>query len=226
MRTILIALLGLSGLLSTPASSEGLSGSLSLVTNYKSRGQDQTKNQPAIQGGIENQWASGFFVGNWNSSVSWSPEVSVETDVYGGYRGNRSGIAYEFGFFRYGYPGFGRADTLELNASVGLGGVVLRYSQSVSSRFFTYDTRANYFNLSFMHMISESVSFAASAGRTNYRDNAAADGLPDFIDFRIGAAKKYSNGLNLTIDWAGANRTDAHGLGNKPRLIAGLGRSF
>src|SRR5450830_735029 len=66
-----------------PAPAPLLTGNISLTSNYKFRGQDQDmlgKNnfaktkavKPAIQGGFDYAFGeSGFYVGNWNSSVNW-----------------------------------------------------------------------------------------------------------------------------------------------------------
>eukprot|EP01041_Mallomonas_annulata_P038287 gene38287-61752_t len=54
-----------------------LTGNVSLTTNYKFRGQDQDATKakavkPALQGGFDYAFGeSGWYVGNWNSSVDW-----------------------------------------------------------------------------------------------------------------------------------------------------------
>src|SRR6516225_12503400 len=75
-----------------------LTGNLTLTTNYKFRGQDQdvlghndfaktSWFKPAIQGGLDYVFGdSGFYVGNWNSSVNWLKGNSIEMDFYGGYK--------------------------------------------------------------------------------------------------------------------------------------------
>ncbi|MFN9474564.1 TorF family putative porin, partial [Acidovorax sp.] len=69
-----------------------LTGNVSLTTNYKFRGQDQDVSKaravkPAIQGGFDYAFGeSGFYVGNWNSSVDWLSGNSIESDIYGGYK--------------------------------------------------------------------------------------------------------------------------------------------
>src|SRR5574343_1191814 len=54
-----------------------LTGNVSVTTNYKFRGQDQDTSKvkavkPALQGGFDYTFGeTGFYVGNWNSSVDW-----------------------------------------------------------------------------------------------------------------------------------------------------------
>ena len=69
-----------------------LTANVSLTTNYKFRGQDQDTSKvkavkPALQGGFDYTFGeTGFYVGNWNSSVNWLSGNSLESDIYGGYK--------------------------------------------------------------------------------------------------------------------------------------------
>jgi uncharacterized protein (TIGR02001 family) len=70
------------------ASAADVAGNVALVSDYQLRGISQNDGgfSPAIQGGFD--WSSelGFYVGTWASNVNFS-EGSIETDVYGGYKG-------------------------------------------------------------------------------------------------------------------------------------------
>ncbi|WP_035867117.1 TorF family putative porin, partial [Cupriavidus sp. SK-3] len=65
---------------------------VTLASEYRYRGLMQTNRRPAIQGGFDYTHSSGFYLGNWNSSISWlgdsNPEVSapIEIDLYGGFK--------------------------------------------------------------------------------------------------------------------------------------------
>lgn len=209
----------------SPASAEGLSATLTLVSSYKTWGQDQTQNKPAIQGGLEYHWANGLYVGNWNSSVSWAPEVSIETDFYGGYNGTAAGFDYGLGVYRYGYPGYSDANTVKLFVSVGYSGLEMKYFHTVSREFFDLGTKASYTSLSYTHNISDTLTAQVSAGRTDYFDNAAAE-LPDYTDFRVGLELDVGDGYSISAAVAGANQREAHGEGNKTRFILGLTKSM
>jgi hypothetical protein len=47
-----------------------LAGNLAIVSDYRFRGISQSYRLPAVQGGIDYAHESGFYLGNWNSSVS------------------------------------------------------------------------------------------------------------------------------------------------------------
>ena len=103
-----------------------LSGNVALTSNYKFRGQDQdmignndyakTKGfKPAIQGGFDYAFGeSGFYVGNWNSSVNWLQGNSIESDLYGGYKFKAGPFDLDVGALTYIYPGNSIGNTTEL----------------------------------------------------------------------------------------------------------------
>ncbi len=54
-----------------PAATPPLTTNISLVSNYVFRGLTQTNNRPAVQGGADYAFESGFYVGTWLSNISW-----------------------------------------------------------------------------------------------------------------------------------------------------------
>lgn len=61
------------------------SANLGVVSDYRFRGLMQTNGKPAIQGGFDINHKSGFYVGNWNSSISWlsdaDPDISSNVEM-------------------------------------------------------------------------------------------------------------------------------------------------
>jgi len=92
-----------------PASPHTVTGNLSLMSDYRFRGLSQSWGQPAVQGGIDYTHASGFYLGNWNSSVSsnsYNNGASLEMDFYGGYRFEPAkDWSADVGVLHYLYPG-------------------------------------------------------------------------------------------------------------------------
>jgi uncharacterized protein (TIGR02001 family) len=111
-----------------------ITANVTVASNYIYRGLTQTNNKPAIQGGFDYAHESGFYVGNWNSNISWisdgynnagvakqsapSTSAPIEMDFYAGFKKEfiGEGFASDFGVLQYYYP------------TTGLGGIV---SQSV-----------------------------------------------------------------------------------------------
>jgi uncharacterized protein (TIGR02001 family) len=89
--------------------------SVTLVSDYIFRGQSQSWGRPALQFSAEAVHRSGFYAGFFASNVSdhWLPGASVETDLYGGYRGSLADtISYDAGVVYYAYPGANWNDSI------------------------------------------------------------------------------------------------------------------
>ena len=85
-----------------------VTGNITLASEYRFRGIDQTYGNPAIQGGFDYAHASGFYLGNWNSNVSQGagyPGGNIEMDFYGGYKHAFGDFGLDVGYIYYAYPG-------------------------------------------------------------------------------------------------------------------------
>ena len=89
-----------------PPSEFTVTGNAVLVTDYRFRGLSLSGGDPAIQGSINLNHSSGFYVGTWASSLEDSPVYgNMEIDVYGGWTGEvTSGLTADAGLVYYVYP--------------------------------------------------------------------------------------------------------------------------
>jgi uncharacterized protein (TIGR02001 family) len=100
-RTLLISA-AVAAITTMPASAAEVAGgtasvNVGAVTNYLFRGVTQTDDKPAVQGGIDWNHDSGFYVGTWLSNVDFAGELTddegntgtfdanYELDLYAGY---------------------------------------------------------------------------------------------------------------------------------------------
>ena len=124
----------LSGLAYTPAfaadepEASPITANVTVVNDYRYRGISQSNFKPAIQGGFDYAHESGFYIGNWNSSISWisdaygpaggvggktSPgskvSAPIEMDFYAGFKKEfiGEGFATDVGVLQYYYPSSG-----------------------------------------------------------------------------------------------------------------------
>jgi uncharacterized protein (TIGR02001 family) len=89
-----------------------VTANVTVVSDYRFRGISQSNQKPAIQGGFDYAHESGFYIGNWNSSISWisdgNPSVSapIEMNFYGGFKKEliAPGFASDIGVLQYYYP--------------------------------------------------------------------------------------------------------------------------
>src|SRR5438046_5764784 len=85
-----------------------VTGNMTLVSEYRFRGIDQTFGKPAIQGGFDYSHASGIYLGNWNSNVNQGAGYvggNLEMDFYGGYKKAFGDFGLDVGAIYYYYPG-------------------------------------------------------------------------------------------------------------------------
>jgi len=101
-----------------------ITANVTVVNDYRYRGISQSNFKPAIQGGFDYAHESGFYIGNWNSSISWisdstsgtgvnaaqaggkSVSAPIEMDFYGGFKKEfiGEGFASDIGVLQYFYP--------------------------------------------------------------------------------------------------------------------------
>lgn len=105
-----------------PPSDLTISGNVQLVTDYRFRGLSLSGGDLAVQGAINVNHASGFYVGAWASSLEDSPVYgNMELDVYAGWTGAvASGLTADVGLLYYVYPNgsVGDANVFEPYASL------------------------------------------------------------------------------------------------------------
>jgi uncharacterized protein (TIGR02001 family) len=91
-----------------PDSSLAVTGSVTLVSDYRFRGVSLSGGDPAIQGGVTVTHDSGFYVGTWASSIDDAGTDfygDVEVDVFGGWSGSvAEGVGLDVGLLYYAYP--------------------------------------------------------------------------------------------------------------------------
>lgn len=219
-----------------------LSGNVSLTSNYKFRGQDQvaTKSKavkPALQGGFDYSFGdTGWYVGNWNSSVDWLANNSLESDLYGGYKFKASDMDFDVGVLTYIYPGNAHGNTTELYGAATFGPFTAKYSHTISEDYFGWaGTRAGsglkgrntgYLSLSVAQEVAPNTTLKASVGFTRFASDIRDTGVPNYMDYSIGGAYDFGDGLSLGAAVVGANKKGFFGDVNKSRLIVTLTKTL
>ncbi|RTL55609.1 MAG: hypothetical protein EKK46_06450 [Rhodocyclaceae bacterium] len=142
-----------------PAPVHTVTGNAALVSDYRFRGISQSWELPAVQGGIDYSHASGFYLGNWNSSVSgnsYNNGASLEMDFYGGYKFDLAqDLQGDVGVLRYYYPGAklnsapgvatsDKYDNTEIYAALNYGNFSGKISYALTDYFGLNGTTAAY----------------------------------------------------------------------------------
>jgi uncharacterized protein (TIGR02001 family) len=195
--------------------SYSLTANLTLASQYRYRGIMQTAGNPAIQGGFDFSHESGFYLGNWNSNISWlsdgNSKVSapIEMDFYGGYKGKITGdITFDLGILRYQYPGdypsgVVSPNTTELYAGVGYGPVTLKYSYAPTNLFgFDRSQHSQYVDLT-ANVDTGFWGLTANA-HVGYQYVRNVD-HGSYWDWKLGLTKDFGQGWSVSVAYIDTN---------------------
>jgi uncharacterized protein (TIGR02001 family) len=243
MKSVCCKTLALTALVAAPLWAQAeLTANIALTSNYKFRGQDQDQKRtsavkPALQGGFDYSFGdSGFYIGNWNSSVNWMDNNSLETDFYGGYKFKAAGIDWDAGALTYVYPGSSKGNTTELYGAGTYGPFTAKYSHTISKDYFgmakatgvdgARGRNTGYLQLAYSQEVVKSLTLKASLGFVHLASDIRTDKTPNYVDYSLGAAYDFGGGLSLTGAVVGANKKAYYGNANKARLIVTLAKTL
>jgi uncharacterized protein (TIGR02001 family) len=226
-----------------------------VVSQYRYRGIAQTKGDAALQGGVDYANANGFYLGAWGSTIKWIKDAAlesgnasakqakgpVELDIYGGYKFEAAGIAYDVGYLRYQYQGNTykdassanvNANTDEVYGAATYGPATLKYSQATSNLFGYSDSKgSSYLDLSATFDLGNGYSFVPHAGRQTIKNANSGYG---YSDFALTLNKDLGDGLTASVAAikTTANETLYKGLSStsynaaKNAVVVGVKYSF
>jgi len=224
-----------------------ITANVSLVSDYRYRGISQSNLRPAIQGGFDYAHESGFYIGNWNSSIQWvngnSPSVasSVEMDFYAGVKKELigEGFASDLGVLQYYYPTSGNftspwvnPNTTEIyaaqNYTFGPLTGFLKFSYAVSNIFgnqnssgsYYPDLTANYDTGVWGLALNAHVGYQYIAGNVSGVSNSSQF---SYTDWKFGLTKDFGGGLSLAAAYIG---TDAKKIGSSYAYVSPSGKNL
>jgi len=189
------ALLATSG--AAQAQTPDVAWNVAVTSDYVFRGFSQTDENPAIQGGVDLTFESGFYAGAWASNVDFGDDTDAEVDLYAGFRTEAGGFALDLGAVGYLYvndPDGADYTYLEFKAAASraVGPVTLGGAIYYSPDFFGLDGEATY--------VEANASFAPApkwtvSGAVGYQYLDVND---DYGTWNAGVA--YSITDNIAID--------------------------
>ncbi|MBB5746792.1 TorF family putative porin [Brevundimonas variabilis] len=117
------------------------------TSDYVFRGFSQTGEDPAIQGGVDLTIGS-VYLGAWASNVDFGDSTDAEIDVYGGYRWESVGVAWDVGVVGYFYAPGSNSDydyvEVKVAGSRAIGPLTVGAAAYFSPDFFGVDDEATY----------------------------------------------------------------------------------
>lgn len=224
-----------------------LSFNVSLTSDYRYRGISQTRLKPAIQGGADYAFASGFYIGTWASTIKWIKDAEAangvdakgafELDLYGGYKGEiAKDFTYDVGVLSYVYPsnkygdipGAANANTTEIYGALTYGPATLKYSHSLTDLFGTADSKGSgYVDLSATFEVGPGIQLIPHVGYQrvahhsdfSYTDYSFTVGK-DFSGFFVSAAIVGADTKTIAGTKAYASPANGKDLGKSGVVIA------
>jgi uncharacterized protein (TIGR02001 family) len=183
-----------------PAPDHAFAFNVGAVSDYRFRGISQSRLSPAVFAGVDyTNNPTGFYVGAWTSTIKWvkdqGGDANTEIDIYGGKRGEISGVSYDLGLIRYYYPSNAHptvsANTTEAYAQLGYGPAYIKYSQALTNFVAWADGSdgSNYIDIGANPEIGSGYILNVHAGKQvvkNYSNGAA-----DYTDWKVGVTKDY-----------------------------------
>ncbi|MBU3592776.1 hypothetical protein ICN42_01520 [Polynucleobacter sp. 71A-WALBACH] len=231
-----------------PAAPEAspVTANVTITNNYIYRGISQSNYKPAIQGGFDYAHESGFYIGNWNSSISWvsdggaATSAPIEMDFYGGFKKDliAEGFASDVGLLQYYYPtsgiiaGFTNPNTTEIyaaqNATFGPVTGFLKFSYALSNTFgFASSTGSSYLDLTGNYdtgfygiALNAHVGMQRIAGQYYTAQQATAS----YTDWKLGLTKDFGGGLSASAAYVGTNVKQ--GSGGSYAYVSPTGRNL
>ncbi|MFY7864082.1 TorF family putative porin [Roseateles sp.] len=182
-----------------PAAASPLSFNISLTSDYRYRGISQSRLQPALQGGADYAFDSGFYLGTWASTIKWIKDApynggaSAEIDVYGGYKTEiTSGLTMDVGVLSYVYPSNDlkpSANTTEVYGALSFGPMTVKYSHSLTNLFGTADSKGSgYLDLSATFDVGGGFSLTPHVGYQKVANNDAGT----YTDYSVTLNKEFA----------------------------------
>jgi uncharacterized protein (TIGR02001 family) len=228
-----------------PAPDYTLSYNAGVVTDYRYRGLTQSRQQAAVQGGIDFAHSSGFYLGTWGSSIKWVADTAkangtgngtpVEIDFYGGYKGTAGAISYDVGALRYQYfshdfgPLLPSPNTTELYGAVTYSMFTLKYSHAITNLFGFDDSKNSYYlDLSAAFDLGNGWSLTPHIGYQKVK----VDGDYSYTDYSLTLGKDLGNGWSASAALIGtdANKTNYRTINDKfsgkTTVVVGLKYAF
>lgn len=220
----------------------GLTGNVSIVSDYRFRGISQSYKQPAIQGGIDYSHSSGLYLGNWNSSVSgnsFNDGAGLEMDFYGGWKPVVGDFTFDIGALQYFYPGAEirgsnqKYDTLEVYLGAAYGPVSAKIWYGIGDWFGNDDAEGSiYYELNGSFPLADKWSLIAHAGYQDVNDTPDAD----YFDYKLGLSYDFKGwalgaalvGTDADADFYSVSRANGSGTKEvgKATVVLSVGKTF
>ena len=221
-----------------------IAANVTVVNDYRYRGISQSNFKPAIQGGFDYAHESGFYIGNWNSSITWISDAAsqggvnnvsapIEMDFYAGIKKELigAGFASDLGVLQYYYPTTGlpssatNPNTTEIYAAQNFtfGPVTgfAKFSYAATTLFGFANSSGSYYPDLTLNYDTGIWGLALNA-HVGYQyvagnvqgSSKSNSSLYSYTDYKLGVTKDFGGGLSLAAAYISTNAGKTNGVYN------------
>lgn len=213
-------------MIALPASAS-VTGNAGVTSNYLWRGVTQTDDSVAVQGGIDYEHDSGFYLGTWASNVDFGNDTTYELDLYGGYSGSLGeDFGYDISYLYYAYPDSEDSiDFGEVKVGVSWKWLSLSYSTVINAgddvASDPYDDKdMSYIDASVSFPLTETLSLSAHYGYSTGDIVEAWFDEDNYSDYSVSLSKETDFGsFSFTV-------SDTDLQDDDPKILIGYSYSF
>ena len=219
-----------------PTPEHSFSFNVGLTSDYRYRGNTQSRFKPAVSAGADYAHSSGLYVGTWLTTIKWVKDAGgdapLEWDVYGGYKGTAGPLGYDVGFLHYNYPSHKLAvspNTTEIYGALTWNVLTLKYSHSLTNLFgFSDSKNSGYLDLTANFDLGDGWSVAPHVGRQWIRHNSPYS----YTDYSVTVNKDFGKGFVASVAVVGTDAkkdlytTPSGRFSGRTGVVASLKYSF
>ena len=201
MKKLLVLLLALA----STSVFAGVTGGVSLYSDYFFRGVSQTQGDVAVQFGLEAE-KNGFYGGTWGSTVDFGGDAAIEYDFYGGHTVALDDLGIDIGVIQYNYDE--EVDSVEeWYGALSYSFLSLGYWQDMDNQDLDYVEVE--ISIPFIKFADVSYRYGEFGDDSNYS--------------QINASKDLGNGFSIGLEVVSEEEVE---VGFSDRIAINLGYSF
>lgn len=196
-----------------------VSGGITVASQYRFRGISLSDEHAALQGTINLNHNSGFYIGVWGSNLDGWGELggsNLELDVYGGWKGDvTKGVTLDAGLLYYAYPGSKGGDFEFFESYAKASGNIGPVSTTVGAAYaWKQDALADngnlyLFNDNSLPIKGTPITLTSHIGHSSGGSALAAGG--HYLDWSLGATASWKN-LTFAVSYVDTNIDEAQAL--------------
>lgn len=210
------------------ASDFSLTFNVGAATRYVFRGVDQTNERGQGFAGADLSYKS-LYAGTWVSNVDFAPfgdtSTDAEFDLYGGFKKEIAGFAFDVGGIYYGYAGQPKNVTVDyfegyIKGTRAIGPLTLGASLFVSPDFTGSTGVGVYAEGNAAYTLSKKITVSGAVGHQSIEDING-----DYLTWNLGGTYAITDKVGIDLRY---HDTDEHGFG-KPydsKIVASIKANF